>query len=508
MPQSRSIPTLLSNNLTIKKADPSIVFDSILTGDTDFWMGVVDDAGSDDDDKFQLGDGATPGTNPFVTVDTLGNVGIGTISPTAVLHLKAGTAVASTAPLKFTSGPLNTTAEAGAIEFLTDAYYGTITTGAARKTFAFLESPSFTTPTLGVASATSMDVGSGHLAVGLNVAVNTRIFINTGNIGAGDLDLDGGNVIGANIAPGAKSVTAATGNLLIGVLSYPLVAGAHTQNITNAVGVRAFDGGIRILSGSTGTITGGASFYSVAPAVVGATLTNFYGVYLESPTAATNNYNMFFAGSPNGGSIATANNINLTIMPGGSGKIGIGTTSPTNILSFGGNSARTFWMERHTTADTAGNGLTVEGGGATAGATDKAGGNLVLKSGVATGTGISDVVLQAHPAGVTGTVDTTATEVLRLKGNGSIVVPVTITAPGTTGNQTINKAAGRVNIAAAGTTVTVTNSLVTANSVVLAVAATADATARVTSVVPAAGSFVINTVSVTAETAFNFLVIS
>jgi len=78
-----------------------------------------------------------------------GNVGIGTTGPTAVLHLKAGTATANTAPLKFNTGTLLTTAEAGAVEFLTDAFYGTITTGAARKTFAFLESPSFTTPALG-----------------------------------------------------------------------------------------------------------------------------------------------------------------------------------------------------------------------------------------------------------------------------------------------------------------------------------------------------------------------
>ena len=71
-------------------------------------------------------------------------LGIGTTTPTAVLHLKAGTTAASTAPLKFTSGSLLTTAEAGAVEFLTDKFYGTITTGAARKTFAFLESPVFT----------------------------------------------------------------------------------------------------------------------------------------------------------------------------------------------------------------------------------------------------------------------------------------------------------------------------------------------------------------------------
>ncbi len=74
-----------------------------------------------------------------VRVNDVGNVGIGQTTPTAVLHLKAGTTAASSAPLKFTSGSLNTTAEAGAMEFLTDSYYGTITTGVARKTFAMLE---------------------------------------------------------------------------------------------------------------------------------------------------------------------------------------------------------------------------------------------------------------------------------------------------------------------------------------------------------------------------------
>ena len=102
-------------------------------------------------------------------VHATGNVGIGIIAPTAKLHLAAGKATASTAPLKFTSGVLNTTAGAGAVEFLTDKYYGTITTGAARKTFAFLESPIFTTPTLGVATATRIGVGV--------AADATRVFV-------------------------------------------------------------------------------------------------------------------------------------------------------------------------------------------------------------------------------------------------------------------------------------------------------------------------------------------
>lgn len=47
--------------------------------------------------------------------------------------VKAGTTAASTAPWKVTSGTLNTAAEVGAFEFLTDKIYFTITTGAARK---------------------------------------------------------------------------------------------------------------------------------------------------------------------------------------------------------------------------------------------------------------------------------------------------------------------------------------------------------------------------------------
>ena len=46
-----------------------------------------------------------------------GNVGVAVNAPTARLHLAQGTATASTAPLKFTSGVNLTTAEAGAMEF-------------------------------------------------------------------------------------------------------------------------------------------------------------------------------------------------------------------------------------------------------------------------------------------------------------------------------------------------------------------------------------------------------
>jgi hypothetical protein len=50
-------------------------------------------------------------------ISNAGLIGIGTTSPTAILHLKAGTASANTAPLKFTAGTNLTTPEAGAMEF-------------------------------------------------------------------------------------------------------------------------------------------------------------------------------------------------------------------------------------------------------------------------------------------------------------------------------------------------------------------------------------------------------
>ena len=59
-------------------------------------------------------------------INYAGNVGIGTTSPTAVLHLKAGVAGASGAPFKMTAGTVNTTPEAGTIEFDGTDFFVTI----------------------------------------------------------------------------------------------------------------------------------------------------------------------------------------------------------------------------------------------------------------------------------------------------------------------------------------------------------------------------------------------
>ena len=65
----------------ITGTDTSLKFDTRTAGDTDFWMGVQDDAAGDDDDKLMIGKGLAGGSIPYVTLDTNGNVGVGTTSP-------------------------------------------------------------------------------------------------------------------------------------------------------------------------------------------------------------------------------------------------------------------------------------------------------------------------------------------------------------------------------------------------------------------------------------------
>ena len=129
-----------------------------------------------------------------------------------------------------------------------------------------------------------------------------------------------------------------------------------------------------------------------------------------------------------------------------SGNVGIGTDAPTNLVSLGGNADRTIWMERHTTANTAGNDLTVQAGGATSGATDKDGGALILKPGQPTGNArLTHVKLQGHsPATATGTGDQASIDRLILNGFRAVANNTTTAVISTT-LATNSVAAGIVN---------------------------------------------------------------
>ena len=140
--------------------------------------------------------------------------------------------------------------------------------------------------------------------------------------------------------------------------------------------------------------------------------------------------NTFFAFTSNASTLSGATNVannfnNYTCLlmrrtGTGTGKFLVGqdnlgndqfTIDNVGNISTEGNNAKSVSVNRHTTANTAGNNLTVQAGGATVGATDKNGGTQIVSGGIATGTGESGVKIQTAVAGTSGTADRTPTNV-------------------------------------------------------------------------------------------------
>ena len=104
-------------------------------------VGYIIGVDNDGSDKLFMGLGSNPSSMTTTNI-TLSGVAMGVMqtSPTAKLHLGAGTTGATTAPLKFTSGVNMTTPEAGAVEWDGTNLFITQTTGPTRKTIAYTDS--------------------------------------------------------------------------------------------------------------------------------------------------------------------------------------------------------------------------------------------------------------------------------------------------------------------------------------------------------------------------------
>jgi len=106
--------------------------------------------------------------------------------------------------------------------------------------------------------------------------------------------------------------------------------------------------------------------------------------------------------------------------------IALGTSSASYLLSLDGQSARTIGMQRDYTASTAGQSLTLQAGGAVTSGSNLNGGNLVLTSGVSTGTGTSQIQFQTFPGTVgTATSDNTAATAMTITGAGNVGIGTT-----------------------------------------------------------------------------------
>jgi hypothetical protein len=105
--------------------------------------------------------------------------------------------------------------------------------------------------------------------------------------------------------------------------------------------------------------------------------------------------------------------------------IALGTSSGSYLLTLDGQAARTIGVARDYTAATAGQSLTVQAGGAASGGTNLNGGNLVLTSGISTGTGTSAIQFQTSPGAAGSTTDNTLTTAMTITGAGNVGIGTT-----------------------------------------------------------------------------------
>jgi len=104
--------------------------------------------------------------------------------------------------------------------------------------------------------------------------------------------------------------------------------------------------------------------------------------------------------------------------------LGLGTTTPSYILSFGNNQNQKIWIE-NTASGTDGRALTIAAGGTVSGGTNKVGGNLILSSGSGTGTGASAISFYTGTPQGTATNLQNLSEKMRILGNGYVGIGTT-----------------------------------------------------------------------------------
>ncbi len=267
---------------------------------------------------------------------------------------------------------------------------------------------------------------NGNITKGLGASIGID------NYGNGNITNSTGNSIyayneGSGTITTNKGIESFSNNYGTGTIStnygyYDEITNASTALISSAWGVSN-----NILNTGRGTITTARGYGMRFQNTTGSTIGTLYGfsagglndVWSNAGTINTS-YGIYLGSSIDVGitkyAIYSASVSNSYY----AGNIGIGTSSPANILSLGGTAPRTIWMERNTTAGTAGQGLTLSSGGAIAGTANLVGGDLTLKSGISTGTGSSSIHLFTDTAGSTGTADNATTEKMTILGSGYV----------------------------------------------------------------------------------------
>lgn len=315
---------------------------------------------------------------------------------------------------------------------------GNVNTAAGSTFFGNLSGKANTTGTgnsaFGNSALTVCNTGTNNSAFGtLTLTANTTGFDNSA-FGYNALKT---NITGAqNTAMGSGSLFSATGN---GNSAF----GQNALYTTNTGTYNAASGVNSLRLNTTGARNVGQGYLSLEHNTTGsdnvgigynAGVTNTTGGY---NTCIGSNSNVNATGLNNATAIGCYSLVSASncLVLGSSNsiyavKVGINVPSPTNTLSFDGTAARTIWLERNTTAATAGFSLTLQSGGAYSTGTNLNGGDLNLSSGTSTGTGTSNISFSTSTAGGSGSADNAPTTKMTIMGSGN--VGIGITTPGTT----------------------------------------------------------------------------
>ena len=220
-----------------------------------------------------------------------GDIGIGAVtSPTASLMLPAGTATTGTSPLKFTSGTLLSTTEAGAIEYDGSHIYFTATNGGSRYQLD-QQSPTITTLSLTSLNTTQTTTSSPISVVANSLTSGTEIYLASSN--AGQTTDQFINIAQTGVTTGfTGNLIALSSSSTTGAASFiSLTANSSTIGVGEAISMNAITTGktLAIASSSTGLTTAGTNIGSLLDVTESGVMTGFTGSLVNINASGSTN---------------------------------------------------------------------------------------------------------------------------------------------------------------------------------------------------------------------------